>query len=95
GAFDLGLAAADLSIELGEHTQPRVQAYWVKGVALASLGDQAGAVDSFEQAIEIRPEDRWSALAHRNMGDILESQGKLDEAASHRARQAELESGGE
>ena len=84
-AFDLGLVAADISIGLGGDQQSQSRAWWARGVSLAGLGDPAGAIDSFERSITLRPEGQWAAFAHGGLAEILESQGKSEEAAEHRA----------
>ena len=88
GENELALAAANYSIAL---EQGDTHSWWVRGVALNNLGQHSGSAAAFERAIAIRPEDRYSALAHRDYGDLLESQGRLDEAAEHRFPQAEIE----
>jgi len=88
GENELALAAANYSIAL---EQGDTHSWWVRGVALNNLGEHSGSAAAFERAIAIRPEDRYSALAHRDYGDLLESQGRLDEAAEHRFPQAETE----
>ena len=88
GDNELALGAANYSIAL---EQEETHSWWVRAVALNNLGEQSESIAAFERAIAIRPEDRHSALAHRDYGDLLESQGRLDEAAEHRFRQAEIE----
>ena len=88
GDNELALSAANYSISL---EQEKTYSWWVRGVALNNLGEHSESMTAFERAIAIRPEDRQSALAHRDYGDLLESQGRLDEAGEHRFRQTEIE----
>ena len=88
GDNELALGAANYSISL---EQGKTYSWWVRGVALNNLGEHTESMAAFERAIAIRPEDRHSALAHRDYGDLLDSQGRLDEAGEHRFRQTEIE----
>jgi len=87
GDNELALGAANYSISL---EQGKTYSWWVRGVALNNLGEHSESMAAFERAIAIRPEDRHSALAHRDYGNLLESLGRLDEAAEHRIRSAEI-----
>jgi hypothetical protein len=72
-AYDLGLLAADHSIALGGDDETQSRAWWARGVSMAGLGDPAGAIDSFERSITLRPESKWAALAHGALAEILEN----------------------
>ena len=87
GDNELALGAANYSISL---EQGKTYSWWVRGVALNNLGEHSESMAAFERAIAIRPEDRHSALAHRDYGNLLDSLGRLDEAAEHRIRSAEI-----
>ncbi|HTV41206.1 MAG TPA: tetratricopeptide repeat protein [Candidatus Sulfotelmatobacter sp.] len=58
------------------------------GIALADQGDVTGAVQHFNQALQINPDD---AKSINNLGKVLTSQGKLDAAIQdfHQALQLE------
>lgn len=60
------------------------------GIALADQGDMADAVQHFNRALEINPDD---AKSINNLGKVLTTQGKLDAAVQdfHRALQLEPE----
>ncbi|HEV2453956.1 MAG TPA: tetratricopeptide repeat protein, partial [Verrucomicrobiae bacterium] len=50
------------------------------GIALADRGDAAGAVEHFDRALLINPDD---AKSINNLGKVLTSEGKLDAAIQH------------
>lgn len=57
---------------------PHLFAAWFNlGVELGKAGDQAGAMDAYRNALELRPDFHGAAI---NLGLALESQGKTDNA---------------
>ena len=86
-AYDDVLTTSDRWIALGNHDGSLAEAWWVRGVALVGLGDDAGAFDSFESATEVRPENSWSGVAHGALATMLEENGEIERASVHRALQ--------
>ncbi|TVR38265.1 MAG: tetratricopeptide repeat protein [Cryomorphaceae bacterium] len=54
--------------------------YASRAFAKDALGDLAGAIADYEKAVELDPED---AIAHNNLGLLLEKQGNMPKAKQH------------
>lgn len=60
------------------------------GLTQRKLGDFQSAVESYENAIKIKP---GFALAHKNLGVVLEEMGRLKQAAEAYLKYVELAPG--
>ena len=65
-------------------------AHFYVGICRIRTGDLAGAEKPLREAISCKPD---FASAHRELGDLLQKQGRSDEAAAHHRTALSLESG--
>lgn len=74
----------DRSVELDPGYSYR---YASRAFAKDALGDLHGAIDDYEKAIELDPDD---AIAHNNLGLLVEKSGNQSKAKQHFANADEL-----
>ena len=69
------------------HVAATLRHFNFAGNALRQFGDLAGALDSYGQAVVLRPD---YAEVYTNLGNVAIELGDLDQAVSHHRRAAEL-----
>ena len=91
GQIELGRSLAERAIAMESAARPQPFAWFMRGNALAELGDLDGALESFTTALEREPEGQLAPGIHSNVALVYESIGNTTLAEEHRALAAEIE----
>jgi tetratricopeptide (TPR) repeat protein len=76
------ISKADEFIALHGGTEPAGEAFYLRGLAYASLKDRKKARENFEQAIVASHRADLAPLAHVALGNLAFEDGQLDQAAA-------------
>jgi len=79
--------AAEHSLDALERDQRIAEGHFILGIALAWLGDEVNAIQSLSHALRIQP---GMIDAHAFVGELLQRQGKGEQASSHIAERDRL-----